>query len=399
MARNNKKKSTQSQDIWGDGPGAGQTLNRVPDEVPRARTIASKKSIRFRFLRILVWLCVISIPAFALMSLSMNNQMTGLRYDLANIPAAESVSSPGKSTAYVGMEEWLASDPAPLLGGHIISWDGFSNIDKPKQDPQEAKKNPLPDYELELHTFTLADANGNLFTSQIQIAVGPGNAGSVAVGTPSLEAVPPSATIQVTSPWFGFTRSAAPKPVTNSVSAWATAFTSGDPSKLLLAVGDSDPKHSYMPLYGVEAVSSEVSFASYIPPTGEAGEKYVQGQPTDKMIAQVKLTITWRDAPELEQGQRNTTVITYDILVTKADTASPQVVAWGGPGTGPTLEAFQNALTDNEIKTTDENGGSTFVDPSGGDDPGAGSGDEDGEEGTSTPNPDSTDDSGDGGEN
>ena len=32
------------------------------------------------------------------------------------------------------------------------------------------------------------------------------------------------------------------------------------------------------------------------------------------------------------------------MLVTGADTAAPRVVAWGGPGTGPTLVPFGNAV-------------------------------------------------------
>lgn len=374
-----RKKKNPRGDIWGDSASSA-SLNRVPDEVPRARTIAAKKTTGYRFAKFLVWACVIAIPVSGLMWLSTNSQMSSIRYDIAHIPASESVSSPGKSAAFVAMKTWLASNPQPLLGGQIVSWDGFRNIAKPEQTQQEAKKNPLPDYTFELHTFTLADGNGNLFSSQVQIAVGPKDAGSIAVGTPSLEASPPTAPISVVSPWFGFSRSAAPKPVTNAVAAWATAFTSGDPSKLLLAVGDGDPKHAYMPLYGVSAVSSDVSFAAYVPPTGDAAEKYTQGQPTSKMIAQVKLTITWEKAPKLEQGQRNTTVITYDVLVSRANEASPQVVAWGGPGTGPTLTQYQNALVGNQIKTTQKSG-STFVNP----------GTDEGGDGSSTPSPSPTD--------
>ena len=36
--------------------------------------------------------------------------------------------------------------------------------------------------------------------------------------------------------------------------------------------------------------------------------------------------------------------VAFDVLVTGADTAAPRVVAWGGPGTGPTLVPFGNAV-------------------------------------------------------
>lgn len=357
MAR--KKKPSAATDAWGDAGGV-DSLSRVPDEVPRARTIASKRSTKERIYRIIVWACVIAIPISGLMWLSTSSQMSGFRAAIASIPNPQSVDSPGKSTAFVAMEKWLALSPQPLVGGRIISWDGFQEIEKPKQTPEQAKSTPLPDYSFESHKFTLADSSGNLFTSAVQIAVGPEDAGSVAVGTPSLIAIPPSAPISVTSPWFGFDRTSAPKPVVNAVEAWATAFTSGDPEKLLLTVGDDDSNHSYMPLYNVSSVSSDVSFASYVPPADV--ENYVKGKPTGKMIAQVNLTITWKGAPPLGQGERNQTKITYDILVDRADTASPRVVAWGGPGSAPTLVPFGNALVGNDIKTT-QGTGSTFVTP------------------------------------
>lgn len=354
MARN--KKQAQS-DAWGANPAQStNTLNRVPDEVPRARTLASKKTLGFRLTRYLVWAALIALPLSALVVLGMNNNIGALNAKIDDVPAADSVDSPGKATATAEVEKWLAMTPPPLMGGRIVSWDGFISIEKPAQTTQEAKTNPLPDYEFEVHTFTLADENDNLFTSSVQVAVGPDSSGSVIVGSPSLLAVPPSADIQVASPWFGFTRSAAGDSVTQSVEAWATAFTSGDPATLRLAVGDSDSNHSFMPLYGVTDVVADVTHASFVPPTGEEAEKYTAGSPTGTMLAQVDLTITWNGAPELEQGERNSTVITYDLLISKADTASPQVVAWGAPGTAPELEAYGNALIGNDVKGQDKPG-------------------------------------------
>lgn len=350
MARKNKQ---VQNDAWGANPAQANTLSRVPDEVPRARSIAAKKTLRFRLTRILVWACVIAVPVAGLTILGINNSMGVLSSKINSVPNPDSVTSPGKATATTGMEEWLAMKPAPLMGGRIVSWDGFSDIPKPEQTAQEAKSSPLPDYEFEVHNFTLADENDNLYTSSIQVAVGPGNSGSIVVGSPSLMAIPPSASISVPSPWYGFARAAAGDSVTQSVEAWASAYTGGDPASLRLAVGDSDSGHSYMPLYGITDVEVKVTSAAYVPPTGEAAEKYKSGSPTETMIAQVELTITWDGAPELEQGERNSTVVTYDLLILKADTASPQVVAWGAPGTAPELEAYGNALTDNDVKGQD----------------------------------------------
>ena len=62
------------------------------------------------------------------------------------------------------------------------------------------------------------------------------------------------------------------------------------------------------------------------------------------------LTLTWdvtrttelpgTAAAKTTSGQS----VSFDVLVTGADTAAPRVVAWGGPGSGPTLVPFGNAV-------------------------------------------------------
>ena len=346
MAR--QKKQPVQQTAWGDQETTPQTLNRVPDEAPRARTLAAKKTLRFRLTRWVVWGCVIAVPIFGIVSLNTSQRINSVAAEIANVPSPQSVNSPGKAAAMVEMTRWLKMNPQPLLGGQIVSWDGFTDVERPKQTDAEKKNTPLPDYNFEQHDFTLVDSVGNLFTSSVLIAVGPDSVGSIPYGTPSLLAVPPTGTITVTMPWLGFQRANAGQPVASAVNAWATAFTSGDPAKLRLATGDTDGNNSYMPLTGVSSVSAKVVNSAYIPP--ENTEDYKPGAPTPNMIAQVELTIEWIGAPELEDGETNRTTITYDVLLQKADTASPVVVAWGGPGSGPTLKPFQNALVGNEVK-------------------------------------------------
>jgi hypothetical protein len=38
--------------------------------------------------------------------------------------------------------------------------------------------------------------------------------------------------------------------------------------------------------------------------------------------------------------------LSFDVLLERADTATPNIVAWGTPGSGPTLTPYANAVTD-----------------------------------------------------
>ena len=56
----------------------------------------------------------------------------------------------------------------------------------------------------------------------------------------------------------------------------------------------------------------------------------------------------WWDGPNRgdENSDPRPTSVSYDVLVQDPGTASPKVVAWGAAGSGPSLDAYQNAITD-----------------------------------------------------
>jgi hypothetical protein len=130
--------------------------------------------------------------------------------------------------------------------------------------------------------------------------------------------------------------------VESAVEAWAKAFTSGDADSLRLAVADKEATHTYVPLFNVAAQKVAITYSSFLPDPGADPAKAVTKG--DQMIAQVAFTITWNGAPPLKDGE-SAPAVTYDILVSDAMSASPVVVSWGGPGTGPSLKAHGNALT------------------------------------------------------
>jgi hypothetical protein len=92
----------------------------------------------------------------------------------------------------------------------------------------------------------------------------------------------------------------------------------------------------------------------------------------DNVIARVTIEVTWPSATEGISGLVNaddetqqsdddasseeapaegehTAELSYDVLLHRADTATPQVVSWGPPGSADDLEEFSNAIAYREL--------------------------------------------------
>lgn len=290
------------------------------------------------------------LPVTLLTSLSTIASPTGRDTGTDVVSSTGANSSPGKSAAYAEMSRWLSSDPSPLPDGQIVSWDGFTLVPTPA--PQAGDNGKAIDYRFELHEFTL-ERGGARFAATVQVAVND-LAGATAVGSPNLAPVAATA-VDVDSPWFGVTSTNAPKPVAEAVSSWADAFTSGDPDELRRTVQDKSTEHAYVPLSGVSEVAGTTIVTAGFVPTGD--DK--QAKP-DTLIVRVQLTVWWdgqkqSDTPGStpEKGTAKPTPISYDLLVHDAQSASPVVVAWGGPGTGPELRPHGNALVGVDVSVTD----------------------------------------------
>jgi hypothetical protein len=263
------------------------------------------------------------------------------------------VDSAGKSAAIIAENAWINSLPSPLNGGEIVAWNGF-DVKKPAKVTVALEEVTVaPDYAIEVHYFTLTDAQGFDYTSEISIGVSKAN-GSRALSTPSLTPIPPAAGGWGSAgAWYGL-RSADPSAaVTATVEAWSRAFTSGDPTVLGQIVADPKANHAYMPLTGVSAVESAVISAGSVPELDADGRPSTEAPET--IVVQIQLKLTWAGAPVSTTGSGNS-VITYDLLVEKADTASPVVVAWGGSGSGTSLKPYGNAVVDRSLETTSEQG-------------------------------------------
>lgn len=312
------------------------------EEVPRAKVTANKDlEKRQRFYRIVVTSAIVLLP----LSLLTNVVEYGNAAHKSAVPvSAQKVNTDAKAAAILAVQSWLAQTPSPVAGvGKMLSWDGATPVAKPTQTAEQKQSNPLPPYSLEIDHFTIVDGQGVTYHADVQVAYDPAR-GTQVIGAPDLTPIAASDTSSWVSstPWFGLSSATAPQAATAAVDAWAKAFTGGDSDALRIAVGDGDSSHSYVPLQNVVSESAHITYSAYLPVNGVGP---TQANPhTSRLLAQVELSLQWAGQPQPQSGQK-LPLVTYDVILDKADTAAPVVVAWGGAGTGPTLKPFSNALT------------------------------------------------------
>ena len=338
------KNKQPTSDYWDDGADA---LPRADIEIP------SKMSKRRKFLKFYTWTAVVMLPMVLVSNVVLISEViTGEDVEPA---AVSSVDSPTKAEAMLKVRNWLAADPSPLPGGMLLSWDGATT-----QQEHEIIENENGDKTekqgLELHKLTVTPPGGALFTSTVQVAYSPIR-GAQIMGEPTLLPKAPDDTGSWPNAvtWPNLVGTGASEQAVQAVNAWVKAFTSGDPDSLRLTVGDTQAGRSYVPL--VQAMASGVTV------TDSAAFRNADGSTNpnpSQVIARVTFGVTWegqtvKDGAALSQ-------LTYDVLIDKADTAAPAVVAWGGAGSGESLTPYMNAM-DGRIITSDGIGDVVKNDP------------------------------------
>jgi hypothetical protein len=315
------------------GPDRPATLWEQAEEVPRAGIPDTEKLVRrMKWYRRLIWAVLVVFPV---MGLALFVGASSLKAAAETEPVVVEVDTDARAVAMTAVEVWLAGDPAPLPGGRLVSWDEMQILPAYVPGPQDNGTTVAPD--LQGHTLTV---RAGTMRYRVQVLVAKNRAGELStIGTPSLLPVAPSSDWSVTvSPWPNHTSTTPSDDVQTAVGAWAEAFTSGDPGKLRLVVGDADSSRAYQPMTGVVGADVTVNGAAWL--TDDAG------QPTSSMIVQVKVVFRWPDADPRSQAPAGAT---YDLLVEGAASAAPRVVAWGGAGTGPVLTAYQNAVEGRDL--------------------------------------------------
>lgn len=297
---------------------------------------------------------------------------------LVSAQSGNSTDAPGKAQAIAAVQSWLDADPSPIPDGHVISWDGSEAIAWPVMNPEENKitdQSQLEDqsklYKRYVHSFTVQvdqkkDDSGNVLTPirwyKVQELVAYSSTmGAAAIGTPSIipdaNAADPSWAASEQSWPYGLS-AITPQAVSDAVGAWVTAFTSGSPTDLRVAVSDPDTGHSYAPLTGIVSAKWSINYSAY----KVDAEAFQKGTGTsDTMMVNVTLTLDRGDIPASDTSNtRSLPTATYDLLVTGASSGSAKVVAWGAPNTAQLLTPYENATTPDRTGETsaDTNGDS-----------------------------------------
>jgi len=241
-----------------------------------------------------------------------------------------SSSLSGEVVAWQAVQRWLSQSPSPLPHTHVLSWLGSSPV--PYSRPPHGQPSALVGRDL-IERF-LAISPSTWYKVYVEVVIGQGGSAAALSGPFFTSLSPASQSLaQNASPWPGLQVSASvPGPVQAAVQSWLAAWASGNPQTLLQATGDPSVEHSYVPLYGVAGASlAGITAAADYGPAGQ-------------MLVEAQVYIAWRgQSMAAVQGQSNLT--TLDLLVERATTATPVVVAWGPPGSGPTLHPYQNAIT------------------------------------------------------
>jgi hypothetical protein len=169
-------------------------------------------------------------------------------------------------------------------------------------------------------------AGGLLYTVGYTLHVD--GASITGIGTPSLTPATYEWEQSRAGDWPGWETQSAPNPVTAAIEAWAAAYTSGLPERLHQAIHDSDQTRFYVPLTGATMGEPKIRGAAT-----QTDDKTITS-----LIVAVDLPVTW------SKGGKPDQVLGFDLLVEGVDTASPNVVAWGPQGSGPTLTPWMNSV-------------------------------------------------------
>ena len=334
MAKKNK-----AQSIW------DEQQESVPNEelVRRAKV---KKAGRYKWLRRGVWLSIFMTPVLLIAVAAWYVEAQNPEPAAVPPTSLQINDSIGKDKATTTVRDWLVSEPQPIPGGQLLSWNGFTTQKKPAIVDEENRETAagvfVPDWNKETHYFSVRAANGTLFRVTVEVDADR-TLGARVTSIPSFEPLMPEVTSgwkDSPEPWFGYQSTQVTENVTASVNDWLAAYVSGNPATLRNIVGDQDADHFYMPMSGIQTAKATVERVAYKP--SDAPDAPAIENP-DMVIARIKVNLLWNGQvqPTLESFAE----MSYDLLIQDANTASPRIVAWGGPGSGPELNPYQNSVT------------------------------------------------------
>lgn len=318
----------------------GEIFDEETEVRPRGFTPSEVKPWKLRVISFSArWGGILGILAIVL-------QVYALANPIEPDPAPEppSLASDAKPVATRTVGEWLSASPQPVPDGRVLSWDGFDEVQMPTIDTEDMTEDEVEEakfsYSLEVHNFTVIDKNNILYTVAVQVADDK-SAGPHVIGSPSLIPDPiPATNFQMDDPWPEMPGQSLPPSTDTAINTWAEAFTSGRPDDLRQVVSDPENAHSYTPLYKVKEFEVTVEDSAYFQRDVEDSSE-TENNP-NRALARVNLVLHWEGQSVPEESTEAT--ISYDLLIEDVESASPRVVAWGAPGKGPQMKAFDNAI-------------------------------------------------------
>lgn len=340
--------------LFGKKPNASTSTSGLWDdeleELPRAGTKDAKwVGRRSRIFRWWLWASILLFPIGMIAAVGAQTAARNARDTADELSAVRTEQAASKAVATAAVEDWLSSTPPPVPGGKILTWEGATVSEVPV-DEQASNAEEVSGVTIELNSFVVADRSGAQYRVEVPVAVDE-RGGSVVTAVPSL--IPLSGPIaddwSTLDVWPGLSETRLGEDALAVLDSWVAAYTSGDPRALRLAVGDDNGDHQYQPLTGVHY--------SDIEPVAAAT---VSEDDPSILVVRVRVGVVWEredgkytdsDGEPLDLdgdtpvGISNVANFELDLLVERADTASPVVVAWGGPGSGPLLERYANAVS------------------------------------------------------
>lgn len=333
VAANQEKAGATAATNWFDDEAAVA----LPEYgIPELRDKARKRKRLQRILQTSVWAGPLAVLlAFGALGLSAQSAARVNEIDVEPPPQIEvqEITSPGRFAATQALETWLATVPNPLPGGRIVSWDGATN-----EGRREAGAAASGELEVTQEHFTVTDGVGTSYRVTYQVGTDVTGGGSTVLAGPALQARPqPASGLVVDQLWPGLRKADITPAIAEAVQTWADAYISGNPDRLHLVVGDTDNNRTYVPIDGASYVVTDAVFAGR---TDALPTVSTEDTPAERLVVRVELRIGW----EGRDSEPSPAAIQMDLMVLRADTGAPQVVAWGAPGDGPQLNPYTNAV-------------------------------------------------------
>jgi len=298
------------------------------------------------------------------------------------VSSAASATSPGRAAATETLRGWLAATPSPLPGGELVSWDGATSLGETRVEnepyrvetvvehftvgvradaptfvnapggttsttsttaPSSSKGDPTITSTSTTTTTIKVDGEpvsvwSETYQADVLVAID-SRGGAASISAPSLVPIAGAATdgwVPADISWPGLARANATDPVRVAVQRWAAVYATGSGEDLRLATGDPSADDFYTPMNIEGRVASSVT-------ASVTGAGSVDGGKS--MVVRVELNVVWPDQDVDSTGQPVAgPSFDLDVLVERAGTAAPIVVAWGGPGSGQDLLPYANAL-------------------------------------------------------